>query len=133
MKVSIKQYAQALFDLTNGKSEQDISIIVKNFADQLKKDGQLKNAGAIMEKFGRLYNETHGIVEAAVSSRENLSQDILGKIETFVKNKYGAKEVVLETAVDGNIKGGIIIKVGDEVIDGSVASQLRKLRKELAR
>ena len=70
MKVSIKQYAQALFDLTNGKSEQDISIIVKNFADQLKKDGQLKNAGAIMEKFGRLYNETHGIVEAAVSSRE---------------------------------------------------------------
>jgi F-type H+-transporting ATPase subunit delta len=133
MKISTSQYAKTLLELTENKSEQESLAVVIKFVQQLQKDGQLKNAPKIMEKFGQLYNETHGIVEAKVSSRENLSQDILGKIKAFVKDKYSAKEVVLETAVDGNIKGGIIIKVGDEIVDGSVSAQLKKLKNLLSK
>lgn len=128
MKVSVKQYSQTLFDLTDGKSEQDVLVIVKKFAEQLKNDGQLKNAERIMEKFGELYNAAHRIVLAEITTKEKLGKEMEEKIEKFVKEKYLAKEVVIENVVDEKIQGGIIIRVGDEVIDGSVANELKKLK-----
>ena len=50
MKVSIKQYSQALIELTDGKPESEVLDMVKRFAEQLKADGQLKNYGKITEK-----------------------------------------------------------------------------------
>ncbi|SRR6266567_1420787 len=133
MKISIKQYSQTLFDLTNGKSEQEILNVVKKFAEQLKKDGQLKNAKAIIEKFSALYNGANGIVEAEVKSARKLEAAQIVEIEKFVRDKYSAKEVKVENIIDEKVKGGIIIRVGDEVIDGSVEAQLNKLKKELKR
>jgi len=133
MKITTKQYAQTLLDLTENKSEQEVSAIVQKFADQLKKDGQLKNAGKIMEKFSQLYNAAHGIVEAEVVSKSEMGENELRKIEEFIVKKYGGNKVEIRNIVDEKIKGGIVIKVGDEVIDGSVAGKLKKLEKELVR
>lgn len=118
--------------MTDGKSEQDVSGVVKNFAAQLKKDGQLKSAGKIMQKFSELYDRAHGIVAAEIQSREELPQDVLQKVEKFVKERYGAKEVELKIAVNEGVRGGIIVKVGDEVLDASVKAQLKRLKKQLA-
>lgn len=131
MKVSIKQYSQTLFDLTDGKSEQEVSVIAGRFVQALQKDGQLKNAGKIMEKFSELYNAAHGIVDAKVVSREKLSDEMLGKLNVFIKEKYAAKEVVISNVVDEKIQGGMVITVGDEVIDASVANKLKRLKKVL--
>ncbi|HBI34182.1 MAG TPA: ATP synthase F1 subunit delta [Candidatus Moranbacteria bacterium] len=131
MKVSIKQYSQTLFDLTDGKSEQEVLLIVKKFAQQLKNDGQLKNAAKIMEKFGELYNAANGIVVAEVTTKEKIEQEMKNKIEKFLKEKYSAKIVEIKNIIDEKIQGGIIIKVGDEVMDGSVKKQLNNLKKVL--
>jgi F-type H+-transporting ATPase subunit delta len=133
MKVSATQYARTLLELTENKSEQEISAVVVKFAEQMKKDGQLKNAGAIMEKFSELYNKAHGIVATQVCGRREVSPEVLKKVGAFVKEKYSAQEVEMEVVVDEKIQGGIIIKVGDEIIDGSVASQLKRLKKELTK
>ncbi|MFA4818059.1 MAG: F0F1 ATP synthase subunit delta [Parcubacteria group bacterium] len=50
----------------------------------------------------------------------------------YVSNKYKAKEVAIKNKIDENIKGGIIIKIGDEIIDGSLSARLNSLRKTLA-
>lgn len=133
MKVTAIQYAKTLLELTDGKSEQEVPSIVKSFAEQLKKDGQLKNAKAIMEKFEQLYNANHGIVKAQIIAKSKIQENELKKIESFIKEKYSAKEVEIESVIDEKIKGGIIIKVGDEVIDGSVESQLKKLKNILSK
>ena len=133
MKITTKQYAQTLLDLTENKSEQEVPAIVQKFADQLKKDGQLKNAGKIMEKFSELYNAKHGIVEAEVVSKSEMGENELRKIEEFIVKKYGGNKVEIRNIVDEKIKGGIVIKVGDEVIDGSVSAQLKKLKRELVK
>jgi len=127
MKISLKQYAQTLLDLTDGKSEQEIVAIVKKFADQLKKDGHMKNAPQIMEMFSQLYNKQQGIAVVHVTSSREMSRADLEKVAEFVKTKYGAKEIEMHVAVDKKIQGGIIIQVGDEILDGSVAAQLKKL------
>ncbi len=131
MKISTQQYAQTLLDLTDGKSEQEVLTVLAKFAEQLKKDGQLKNADKIMEKFSDLYNSKNGIVVTQVCVRRDVSQDVLKEIEDFVQRKYGAKKVELKIVLDENIKGGIVIRVGDEVMDASVGGQLEKLRKLL--
>jgi len=131
MKITAQQYAKTLLELTDGKTEQAVSDVVKKFAEVLKKDGQIKNAGKIMEKFSEIYNAKHGIVEAEVATRKTLERQNVDRIEKFIKEKYSAKEVIVKNIVDEKIKGGIIIKVGDEVLDGSVGGQLKRLRKNL--
>jgi len=131
MKITVQQYAKTLLELTDRKTEQAVSDVVKKFAEVLKKDGQIKNAGKIMEKFSEIYNAKHGIVEANVISSRELSRDKIQQVENFIKEKYSAKEVIVKNIVDEKIKGGIIIKVGDEVLDGSIGGQLKRLRKNL--
>lgn len=133
MKVTAKQYAQTLLELTEGKSEQEVLDVAKKFAQVLQRDGQMKNASKIMEKFSDLYNEAHGIVETEIVSREKLDGKMIGKLNEFIKEKYEAKEVIVKNIVDEKIKGGIVIKVGDDIIDGSVAAQLKKLKNILSK
>lgn len=131
MKISTQQYSQTLFDLTDGKSEQEVLTVLAKFAEQLKKDGQLKNAGKIMEKFTEIYNKKNGIVKADVTTRHKIQDTERKEIENYIKTKYEAKSVELVEVVDENIKGGIVIRVGDEVMDASVKGKLKKLGKVL--
>jgi F-type H+-transporting ATPase subunit delta len=133
MKVSIKQYSQTLFDLTTGKSEQEILNIVSKFAEQLKNDGQFKNSNKIIEKFGEIYNAKNGIIEANVTSAKKLEDIQLENIITFIRQKYSVKEVVIKNVVDEKIKGGLIVRVGDEIMDASILSQLNKLKNILSK
>jgi len=132
MKISTLQYASTLFDLTENKSQEEVLTVIQKFAEQLKKDGQLKNADKIMEKFSDLYNSKNGIVVAQITTSQKVENLSVKEIEEFVKRKYGAKKVELKIMMDENIKGGIVIRVGDEVLDASVGGQLEKLRKLLA-
>ena len=108
-----------------------IQGVVAGFMKVLKKNNQLKMAGKIIEKFNGIYNQKNGIVEAEVTSREALDKDVSNKLRNYVSTKYKAKEVVIKNKIDENIKGGIIIKVGDEIIDASLKSRLINLNKLL--
>ena len=133
MKVSTTQYAKALLELTENKSEQEIVDVVKNFSEQLRTDGQLKNSAGIIEKFSGLYNSAHGIVDAEVVTSRKLGSEQISRLEIFIKEKYAAKEIIISNVVDESIKGGIIVKVGDDIIDGSVSGQLKRLRNILSK
>jgi F-type H+-transporting ATPase subunit delta len=132
MKITSQQYAQTLLELTENKSQEEISAIVKKFAEQLRKDGQLKNADKIMDKFAKLFNAKNGIVEAIVTTAHEMNSGQIEQVESFLKEKYSAKTVEIENVVDEKIKGGIIVRVGDEVLDGSISNQLKRLQKVLA-
>jgi len=131
MKYTATQYAKTLYEITNGRSEQETKEDVSGFLRLLVKNGDMKLKDAIMKRFGEIYDAKNGIIEAEVISREKLDEAAADRLIGFIKNKYGAKEVVIKNRIDEEIKGGIIIKVGDELMDGSVARQLAKLRNEL--
>ncbi|MFA4818061.1 MAG: ATP synthase F1 subunit delta [Parcubacteria group bacterium] len=131
MKVTASQYANTLYELTDGKSKQDVETVAKKFISMLAKNNQLKMAGKIIVKFNSIYNQKNGIVEAEITSREALSKDVSNKLRNYVSTKYKAKEVVIKNKIDKSIKGGIIIKVGDEIIDASISGKLRSLKSSL--
>ena len=132
MKASAAQYAKTLYELASGKNKSEIDSIAASFAKLLAKNNRLKMAPAIIEKFGNIWNRENGILEADVESAYPLNDEASGKITKEIKEKYGAKEVILNNKINKDIKGGIIIKIGDEVIDGSVKKQLEMLKQALA-
>lgn len=132
MKATVSQYAKALLELMDEKTDQEVSAVVAAFAAQLSRDGQLKNASKIMEKFSELYDGAHGIVTAEVVSVHELGNEEIVKVKKYIAEKYSAKEVVIKSRIDASLKGGIVIRIGDEVLDGSVATQLRKLKRLLS-
>jgi F-type H+-transporting ATPase subunit delta len=128
MKITPAQYAKTLFGLTEDQSPKEIDAVVASFAKLLNQNRQLKLAPKVMAKFNEIWNEKNGIVEAEVISREKLSSQLVNKLNSFIGDKYKAKKVVLNEVIDEKIQGGIVIKVGDEVMDGSVQAQLNNLR-----
>ena len=88
MKISTQQYAKTLLELTENKTEKEISGIVLRFAEVLQKDGQIKNTAKIIEKFSEVFNAKHGIVEAAVVTSQNVERQNADRIEKFIKEKY---------------------------------------------
>jgi F-type H+-transporting ATPase subunit delta len=133
MRVSARQYAQTLYDLTDGKQKSEIEKSVADFARHIHKKRKLRLSGKIIEQFGKIYNQKNGIVEAEIVMAEKLSAAFEKKVKEHIEKKYNAKEVVLKNRVDPNIKGGMIIRVGDEVMDGSMAGRLRELKKILVK
>jgi len=131
MKISSKQYAQTLFELTQDKSENDIDNVVRKFAEVLKKNKQMKLFADIIKKFSDSYNKENGIVELEVISAREISEEQIEKIKDFVKDKYKARKVLLVKKIDQKIKGGIILKVGDEILDECVNRKLQELGRML--
>ncbi|HEU5430210.1 MAG TPA: ATP synthase F1 subunit delta, partial [Thermomicrobiales bacterium] len=71
------------------------------------------------------------IVFADVTTAEPLTAQETALVRQQLKNLVG-RDVELRPRVDPSIIGGIIAQVGDQLIDGSVVSQLRRLRTRLA-
>ena len=131
MKISIKQYAQALYELTLGKSEGEVNIVVEKFVKELAKNNNIKLASKIVDKFEEIYNKNNGIIVAQVTSAGSLGNDYLEKIEKYLMDKYKAKKVILNNVEKPEIKGGIILRVEDEIIDASIINQLKNLKVSL--
>lgn len=133
MRATATQYAKALYEATKDKSQKEIDGFLANFVKTLSKDNQIKLAGSIEKKFGEIYNQENGIVEAEIITKYKIQDTRYKQIEDFIKKKYKAEKVVIKDKIDEEIKGGIIIKVGDEVMDGSVERRLKDLKIELSK
>lgn len=84
----------------------------------------------ILAAFTQLLAEKRGIVEVNVQVAQRLSSDEAKQVGDRIAAALN-KCVVLHQFVDESLIGGMIIRVGDQVIDGSVATQLRSLKRKL--
>ena len=84
----------------------------------------------ILQAYTDLRNEQSGIIEALVRVAYPLNDKEESKVKDSIEALTG-KQVSLKTEVDASIMGGIIIRVGDMVYDGSVKHQLNTLKDRL--
>ena len=85
----------------------------------------------IYREFRRLYNLRAGIVEAQATSAAELDSNEISALRSRLEQMTGGR-IELETQVDPNLLGGIQVRVGDLLIDGSVRGRLERLRNRLA-
>ena len=82
----------------------------------------------IIETFEALVDSHNGIERAEVISAAPLDQDQEAAIKAVLA-KLVNKDVRLSTVVDPNILGGLVARVGDRVIDGSLRTKLQGMRR----
>ena len=131
MKISITQYAQVLYELTLNKSEAEVAVVVEKFIKELVKNSQLKVASKIIEKFEKIYNKENGIILAEVVTASKIDSNDTEKIKKYLLKKYFAREIILNNKIDKSIKGGMIIRVGDDLLDVSMDRKLRDFSRAL--
>lgn len=103
----------------------------RNLARLLLRKGRFHLAPRIAEQYRALLNEYRGIATARVASAVPLTEEQVEAIARRLSAMTG-RSVVVETSVDPSIIGGIVARVGDQLIDASVRGRLEALKKRLA-
>ncbi|MEN6372200.1 MAG: F0F1 ATP synthase subunit delta [Armatimonadota bacterium] len=77
----------------------------------------------------RLANEARGIIAAQVTSAVELTKDETIRLKEKL-SAYTGKHVDIKADVDPSIIGGLVVRIGDTVMDGSIAGHLERLKEE---
>lgn len=109
-----------------------LSPIVNNFFRLLMDRGRIGEVAGIDAVYQRLIDEVKGITRAEVSSARALDQAETERLATSLK-KMAGREVKLEMKEDPSLIGGVVARIGDLVLDGSVKTQLASLKDSLRR
>ena len=86
--------------------------------------------GSIREEFRKLYDKARGRIPVKVTTATKLSDGQQAAVAAKMKSVLGG-EPILQTEVDPNLIGGLVVQVGDVVFDGSLAANLGRLREQL--
>jgi F-type H+-transporting ATPase subunit delta len=85
----------------------------------------------IRRQFERRWKEENRKLDVTVTSAIELDPKVVEKVGTEIEKQTG-RSVELSSAVDEDILGGIVLQVGNMVLDASIRNRLEKLRKSIA-
>ncbi len=100
---------------------------MRNFLMLLIDRGRIIFLEQIGKQYLALLRELNQTVLAEVTSTVELNEDQKNTVRERVKSMTGAREVEIETKIDPSLLGGVIIKIGSQIIDSSLQGQLRRI------
>jgi F-type H+-transporting ATPase subunit delta len=107
-----------------------VSRPVRNLIQLQLKRGRIDQLGRVADEFRRLDNRRQGITMATATTAAELTPDELRALTTRLEQFTGGR-VELAVTVDPSLLGGLVVRVGDRLIDGSVRGRLERLRNQL--
>jgi F-type H+-transporting ATPase subunit delta len=108
-----------------------VSPAALNLALVLNQDGLVEIGPRLAQEFERLYDDYRGQARGEVTTALPLASDERASIVADLQRVTG-KRIILEEQVDPAILGGVVARVGDTLIDGSVRRRLHLLREQIA-
>ncbi|MBM3139331.1 MAG: ATP synthase F1 subunit delta [Chloroflexi bacterium] len=103
-----------------------------NFLRLLRRKGRLGLGSSIASFYRELYDAERGVLRAEVTSAVPLDDGQRQRLQEKIARDTG-KQVELEARVDAAIMGGMVVRIGDRLVDGSTRTRLRSLRTQLER
>jgi F-type H+-transporting ATPase subunit delta len=102
-----------------------------NFLELLLEKHRMPAMARIRKRFDHLVAEENKELEVTVTSAVELDEGIASQIGAEIEKQTG-RTVELTSKVDDSILGGLVVRVGNMVLDASVLNKLEKLRKSVA-
>ena len=125
-KIMIDEKIKLIDTVFTGKVAEEITGILTIIV----KKGRQSVLVDILKLFLEMVSEDLGIVKATVTSAVELNKEQLAQIKSKIENST-KKDVALHTEVNKDLIGGMIIRVGDNVVDASIAGRLQTLKEGL--
>jgi len=137
-QISILRAILISMQVTSGQKQQllegvfgeKLHPILLAFVLQLAQRRDLKLLRLIASKAEQIYREQQNSVKVVATSSSELSESQLKHITKQIVDVYG-KQPEMVTVVDPEIIGGLRLRVGNVVIDGSLATRLGQIKKKL--
>ena len=132
--LSTADKSQIIAEIQKSLGVQDKNNTIKNFLEALAENNRLNQLEGVAEKFGTLMSAARGEVEMTVVSAAPLDAKVLRQLENSVsKSSYvgQGKKLKVVSKVNPDIRGGLVVEIGDRTIDLSVSSKIAKMNKLL--
>jgi F-type H+-transporting ATPase subunit delta len=120
------QEKKALIDSFAHEVTSEVANFLKVLIDRHRED----ELAEIAEEYTAISDEARGIVEATVTTAVRMSE----AERRLIKEQLGKslnKEVRIEERVDRDVLGGVLVRVGNRVYDGTVAGKLSRFKQHL--
>lgn len=102
-----------------------------NFLELLIEKQRMPEIFRIRRRFEELWKQENRRIDVTVTSAVELDPGVVGKIGEEIERQTG-QEVDLASRIDAEILGGVVLQVGNMVLDASIRNRLEKLRKSVA-
>ncbi len=109
---------------------EKLHALTYNFLNLIIENGREYYLEAFIRHYTRLYREHSGITHALITTAVPLSKEMLGDIEKLMAEKE-VEGLELEQKTKEDIVGGFILRIDDMQYDGSIATQLNKIKSRL--
>ncbi|MFC0682478.1 F0F1 ATP synthase subunit delta [Lysobacter korlensis] len=113
--------------LLSGKASEETLAIAR----QLVRQPRGRRINELVRSAAKTVADESGLQIATVTSAAPITADQLARLQTTLTTQYG-RPVGIHWVLDPELVGGLRIQVGDDVVDGSIASRLHDLRLQLA-
>ena len=123
---SIKEKQDALGRVLEGADE-----IFLNFLELLIEKHRMPVIFRIRQAFEQLWEEENRTLPVEITSAIELDQGTTASLATQIAERAGRK-VTLSTRVDPEILGGLVVRVGNSILDASIRNRLEQLRRHVA-
>lgn len=110
----------------------DADPIVVNFLKLLIENHRTPVIFRVRRELDRLWQEENKLLPVQITSAVELDQATVSQIGDRIAQQTGRK-IELSASVEPEILGGIVVRVGNSILDASIRSRLEKLRKQVAR
>ncbi|WP_130805734.1 F0F1 ATP synthase subunit delta [Senegalia massiliensis] len=117
-------------DILDNLFKDRISEEVLNFLYIIVDKGREKYISDIKDEYIVLFNKEYGIVEGKAITAIEMTQEKLERLEKELSKKLN-KTIKLENKVDSTVLGGVLVKIGDKVIDSSVKGTIDEMSRQL--
>jgi F-type H+-transporting ATPase subunit delta len=114
------------------KAVSDADPIVVNFLKLLIENHRMPVIFRVRREFDRLWRQENKLLPVTVTSAVELDKGTVKQIGDRIAEQTGRK-VDLAATVEPEILGGLVVRVGNSILDASIRNRLEQLRKQVAR
>jgi F-type H+-transporting ATPase subunit delta len=115
-----------------GKAVSGANDLVSNFLELLVENHRMPALFRIRREIDRLWDEEHKRLPVEITSAIELDKQVTKQIGDRIAEQTG-QQVELTASVDPDVLGGLVVQVGNTVLDASIRHRLEQLRKQVAR
>jgi F-type H+-transporting ATPase subunit delta len=114
------------------RAVEGASETVRNFLELLVENHRMPVIFRVRREFDRLWEEAHRLLPVEITSAVSLDESVAARIGEEIGRQTG-RQVQLKSTVDPDVIGGIVLRVGNSILDASIRTRLENLRKQVAR
>ena len=103
-----------------------------NFLELLAEKHRMPAIFRIRDRFDKRWAEEHRRLEVKLTSAVELDPDLVRRVGEEIERQTD-RTIEMESEVDPEVLGGLVLRVGNRVLDASIRTKLEKLRKEVAK